>query len=344
MIEMDEKMYDTKLLSSDKIDIDAAALLINQGEVVGMPTETVYGLSADATNIEAVKKIFEAKGRPQDNPLIVHLSSVDMMDRYVCNVPDIAYRIAEKFCPGPITMVLPKRDIIPYVTSGGLDTVGIRIPFHKTARELIKACGKPLAAPSANLSGSPSPTTAQHVMDDMKGRIPAIIDGGSCGVGVESTVISFENGSIRLLRPGYVSVEDLSMFGVPVLCDKGITEAVAADEKVLSPGMKYKHYSPKANVTIVTGELDKFIEYVSAHNGENVYAMIYDKDAAVYPYNFMTYGDTAEEQAAQLFGVLRRADEIGARQVYARCPSQDGVGLAVYNRLLRSAGFEVIDV
>lgn len=344
MIEMDEKMYDTKLLSSDKIDIDAAARLINKGEVVGMPTETVYGLAADATNEAAVKKIFEAKGRPQDNPLIVHLSSVEMMDKYVCNVPDIAYKIAEKFCPGPITMVLPKREIIPSVTSGGLDTVGIRIPFHKTARELIKACGKPLAAPSANLSGSPSPTTAQHVMDDMRGRVPAIIDGGSCAVGVESTVISFENGNIRLLRPGYVSVEDLSMFGAEVLCDKGITESVAADEKVLSPGMKYKHYSPKANVTIVTGELDNFIKYVSAHNGENVYAMIYDKDAAVYPYKFMTYGNTAEEQAAQLFGVLRRADEIGAEQVYARCPSQDGVGLAVYNRLLRSAGFEVINV
>ena len=337
-------MFDTKLLSSDKIDVEYAARLINSGEVVGMPTETVYGLAADALDSNSVVKIFEAKGRPQDNPLIVHLSDVEMMDKYVFNVPEIAYKIAEKFCPGPITMVLPKRDIIPDVTSAGLDTVGIRIPFHKTARELIKACGKPLAAPSANLSGSPSPTTAKHVMDDMNGRIPAIIDGGACAVGVESTVISFENGGIRLLRPGFVSVEDLEMFGVPVFCDKGITEAVAEGEKVLSPGMKYKHYSPKANVTIVSGELDNFIKFVSEHNGDSVYAMLYDSDAAVYPFKYITYGDTAEEQAAQVFAQLRRADEIGAEQIYVRFPVQDGVGFAVYNRLLRSAGFEVINV
>lgn len=342
--EYGHSMYKTEILSTSDNDIDRAAKLINDGEVVGMPTETVYGLGADATNEAAVKKIFEAKGRPQDNPLIVHLSSVDMMDRYVCNIPELAYKLAERFCPGPLTMVLPKRDIIPYVTSAGLDTVGIRIPYHITARKLIEACGKPIAAPSANLSGSPSPTTAHHVLNDMNGRIPAIIDGGACAVGVESTVISFENDGIRLLRPGYISVEDLSVFGAPVFCDKGITEAVAANEKVLSPGMKYKHYSPKANVTIIVGELENFIKYVSEHNGDDVYAMLYDSDAASYPYKYMTYGDNAKEQAAQLFSVLRRADEIGAKQIYARCPSQDGVGLAVYNRLLRSAGFEVINV
>lgn len=337
-------MFDTKIISSSEEDIAYAAKLINSGEIVGIPTETVYGLAADATNEAAVKKIFEAKGRPQDNPLIVHLSGVEMMDGYVHDVPDIAYSLAEKFCPGPLTMVLPKKDIIPDITSAGLDTVGIRIPFHKTAREFIKACGKPIAAPSANLSGSPSPTSAQHVYNDMKGRIPAIIDGGQCGVGVESTVISFENGGIRLLRPGYISVEDLQTMGVPVFCDKGITEAVAQGEKVLSPGMKYKHYSPKANVTIIVGSLEAFTKYVAEHNGDNVYAMLYDSDAAKYPYKYMTYGDTSEEQAAQLFGVLRHADEIGAEQVYARCPSREGVGLAVYNRLLRSAGFEVIEL
>lgn len=337
-------MFDTKLLSSDKIDIEYAASLINKGEVVGMPTETVYGLAANALDCDAVKKIFEAKGRPQDNPLIVHISDVNMMDKYVHSVPELAYRIAEKFCPGPITMVLPKRDIIPDVTSAGLDTVGIRIPFHKTARELITACGKPLAAPSANLSGSPSPTAAKHVMDDMNGRIPAVIDGGACAVGVESTVISFENDGIRLLRPGFVSVEDLEMFGVPVFCDKGITEAVSENEKVLSPGMKYKHYSPKANVTIVSGELENFVKFVSEHNGDNVYAMIYDNDAVVCSFKYLTYGNTAEEQAAQVFAQLRRVDEIGAEQVYVRCPVQNGVGFAVYNRLLRSAGFEVVNV
>lgn len=337
-------MFDTKLLSSDKADVEYAAELIKKGEVVGMPTETVYGLGADAENVEAVKKIFAAKGRPSDNPLIVHLASVDSMEKYVCNVPDLAYKIAEKFCPGPITMVLPKRDVIPYTTSGGLDTVGIRIPFHKTARLLIELSGKAIAAPSANLSGSPSPTTAHHVMNDMKGRIPAIIDGGACGVGVESTVISFENGGIRLLRPGYVSAEDLSMFSVPVFTDKGILEPVAEGEKVLSPGMKYKHYSPKANVTIVCGEYEAFANYVKQHNGSGVCAMIFDSDKPCGGVRTMTYGDTSEEQAAQLFANLREADELGITQLYVRCPSRTGVGLAVYNRLLRAAGFEVVNV
>lgn len=337
-------MFDTKLLSSELSDIEYAAELIKKGEVVGMPTETVYGLAADAENEQAVKKIFAAKGRPSDNPLIVHLSAVEAMEKYVCNVPELAYKIAEKFCPGPITMVLPKRSNIPYTTSGGLETVGIRIPFHKTARLLIELSGKAIAAPSANLSGSPSPTTAQHVMNDMNGRIPAIIDGGACGVGVESTVISFENGGIRLLRPGYVSAEDLSGFGVPVFTDKGIVEPVSDGEKVLSPGMKYKHYSPKANVTIVCGEYDAFVNFVKQHNGSGVCAMIFDSDKPCSGVQTMTYGDTSEEQAAQLFAALRRADELGLSQLYVRCPSRTGVGLAVYNRLLRAAGFEVINV
>ncbi|MGN0603684.1 MAG: L-threonylcarbamoyladenylate synthase [Oscillospiraceae bacterium] len=337
-------MFDTKLLSSEFSDIEYAAELIKKGEVVGMPTETVYGLAADAENEQAVKKIFAAKGRPSDNPLIVHLSAVEAMEKYVCNVPELAYKIAEKFCPGPITMVLPKRSNIPYTTSGGLETVGIRIPFHKTARLLIELSEKAIAAPSANLSGSPSPTTAQHVMNDMNGRIPAIIDGGACGVGVESTVISFENGGIRLLRPGYVSAEDLSGFGVPVFTDKGIVEPVSDGEKVLSPGMKYKHYSPKANVTIVCGEYDAFVNFVKQHNGSGVCAMIFDSDKPCSDVQTMTYGDTSEEQAAQLFAALRRADELGLSQLYVRCPSRTGVGLAVYNRLLRAAGFEVINV
>ncbi len=337
-------MFETKLLSSDIADVEYAAELIKNGEVVGMPTETVYGLAADAENEDAVRKIFAAKGRPADNPLIVHLASVNDMEKYVCNVPELAYKIAEKFCPGPITMILPKRDNIPYTTSGGLETVGIRIPFHKTARQLIELSGKAIAAPSANLSGSPSPTTARHVMDDMNGRIPAIIDGGACGVGVESTVISFENNGIRLLRPGYVSAEELGLFNVPVFTDKGIVEPVAEGERVLSPGMKYKHYSPKANVTIVCGDYDSFCKYVEEHTGNGVCAMIFDSDNPCENVINMTYGDTAEEQAAQLFAALRNADEQGISQLYVRCPSRSGVGLAVYNRLLRAAGFEVVNV
>ena len=337
-------LYNTKILQADEAGIAEAAELIKDGEIVGMPTETVYGLAADATNESAVRKIFEAKGRPQDNPLIVHIADINMLEKYVHDVPEAAYRLAEKFCPGPLTMVLPKRDIIPYVTSAGLDTVGIRIPLHKTARELISVSGRPIAAPSANTSGMPSPTTAMHVYHDMNGKIPAIIDGGASAVGVESTVVSFENGGIRLLRPGLISVEKLQSVGLPVFCDKGITQKIDDGEKVLSPGMKYKHYSPKANVTIIKGNIDEFVKYVSEHNGSGVYAVVFDRDKTKCPFECLTYGDTSEEQAAEIFGILRHADDINAKQLYFRCPSQDGVGLAVYNRLLRAAGFEVIDV
>ncbi len=335
--------YKTKMLSSNKDDLIYAAGLLSAGEVVGIPTETVYGLAADATNVEAVAKIFKAKGRPSDNPLIVHISDVSEIEKYVSEIPALAYKLADEFCPGPLTMVMKKRDVIPSITSGELDTVGIRIPYHKTARELIKLSGKPLAAPSANLSGSPSPTSAIHVFNDMNGRVPAIVDGGVCPVGVESTVISFENDGIRLLRPGFITVEDFENMGIVVYCDKGITEETPSEEKVLSPGMKYKHYSPKANVTIINSSLENFNDFVEKHNSMGTYAMIFDYDKDVYPFeNFMTYGGSSKEQAAQLFDVLRKFDEINAKQIYVRCPSIDGVGLAVYNRLLRAAGFEVI--
>lgn len=333
--------YETKLLSTSERDIAYAAKLIADGEVVGMPTETVYGLAADAENEEAVKKIFEAKGRPQDNPLIVHIADISQLEDYVHDVPMLAYKLAEKFCPGPLTMVLPKNDRIPNVTSAGLDTVGIRIPYHPVARKLIVESGKAIAAPSANLSGSPSPTTAMHVMNDMKGRIPAVVDGGCCPVGVESTVISFENDKIRLLRPGFISVDELAEFA-EVICDKHITEAAIDGEQVRSPGMKYKHYSPKANVTIVSGSREQYLDYVNVHGGNGVYAMPFDEDTEMCKIPCIPYGNTSEEQAARFFAVLREFDDIGAKQVYARCPSTDGVGLAVYNRLLRSAGFEII--
>ena len=339
---MAEKMsYETRLLTDSDEDIAIAAEIISRGGIVGMPTETVYGLAADAENPEAVEKIFTAKGRPQDNPLIVHAAEISQIEEFACDVPELAYKIAERFCPGPLTMVLPKRERIPHITSAGLDTVGIRIPCHKAALKLIRACGKALAAPSANLSGSPSPTSAEHVLKDMNGRIPAIIDGGSCAVGVESTVISFESGRIRLLRPGFVSAEELSEFG-EVIMDRHITEAALDGERVTSPGMKYRHYSPKANVTILSGSREKYLEFVNGLDGEGVFAMPFDEDEGSCGIPCVAYGNTSEEQAERIFSVLRKFDEIGAKQVYARCPSQDGVGLAVYNRLLRAAGFEII--
>ncbi len=332
--------FETKLLSSSETDIKEAAEIIIKGGIVGMPTETVYGLAADAENADAVAEIFKAKGRPQDNPLIVHIEDIADFEKYAKNVPDMAYKLAEKFCPGPLTMVLPKRDRIPDVTSAGLDTVGIRMPSHKAALALIRTSGKAVAAPSANLSGSPSPTTAAHVMDDMRGRIPAIIDGGSCPVGVESTVISFEGNAVRILRPGFISAEELSEFA-EVIIDRHITEAAESGERVLSPGMKYKHYSPKANVTIIESSGTDYVKFVNSQGGEGVYAMPFDSDEKFCEIPCIPYGDSSEEQAARLFAALRKFDELGAKQVYARCPSKEGVGLAVYNRLLRAAGFEV---
>lgn len=333
--------YSTKLLGTSEEELRYAAGLLARGEIVGMPTETVYGLAADAENPRAVEKIFAAKGRPQDNPLIVHIADISQLDEYAHSIPDIAYRLAEKFWPGPLTMVLPKKEIIPDVTSAGLNTVGIRMPCHEAARSLIRYSGKALAAPSANISGSPSPTEAAHVMTDMSGRIPAIVDGGSCPVGVESTVISFEGNAVRILRPGFVSAEELSEWA-EVIQDRHITEAAAEGEKVLSPGMKYKHYSPKANVTIVDGNEEQFLDYVNHHVGDGVCAMIFGSEAERCMIPYIAYGETSEEQAARLFAVLRQLDNIGAEQVYARMPSLAGVGLAVYNRLLRAAGFETI--
>lgn len=334
--------FKTKILTDNQSDIKYAAELIKSDEIVGMPTETVYGLAADATNVDAVKKIFIAKGRPQDNPLIVHICDINDLGIYVHDIPDIAIKLAEKFWPGPLTMILPKNDIIPNETSAGLDTVGIRFPSHIVAQKLIRESGTALAAPSANLSGSPSPTTAMHVFDDMNGRIPAILDGGKCSVGVESTVISFENETIRVLRPGYISVEDFKKITPNVITDKGILNRVDNSEIIRSPGMKYKHYSPKANVIIVDADIDAFSSYIKNHMGDGVYGLVFDNDKEKCPFPCLTFGNSSEEHAKQIFDKLREFDKIGAKTVYAHSPRKDGVGLAVYNRLLRAAGFEVI--
>ena len=336
-------MFETKLLDNSENSIKKAAELIRTGEVVGMPTETVYGLAANAFDENAVRKIFAAKGRPADNPLIVHVSSFEEIAPLVTEIPALARKCAELFCPGPLTMIMPKSDKIPLVTSGGLDTVGIRMPSNNTARAFIRECGCPIAAPSANLSGSPSPTTARHVLNDMNGRIPAIIDGGACGVGVESTVISFEGDGIRLLRPGFVSAEDLREVTENVLIDKGVLEMLDENARVRSPGMKYKHYAPKAEVSIVCGNSGEFNDFCVKNASADDVLMVFDEsDAAGLKNRLLVLGKNDEEQAQRLFDALREIDEMGAKKVYARCPNKTGVGLAVYNRLLRAAAFRVI--
>lgn len=336
---------ETILFGDSAADISSAAELIKKGEVVGIPTETVYGLGADALNEKAVRAVFAAKGRPADNPLIVHIADFSQAKNYTSYIPALAYKLAEKFCPGPLTMVLPKNETIPMVTSGGLDTVGIRVPSHRIMHNIITESGCPIAAPSANISGLPSPTCAAHVMDDMAGRIAAVLDGGASEFGVESTVISFDSeDTVRILRPGAVTREMLLEICNEVIIDPSILKELAEGEKAASPGMKYIHYSPKADVKMVEGNFLNFREYISGVNSSKVYSLIYDDDKDNFPYNCMTYGNTSSEQAHQLFQRLRELDEIGAETVYVRAPLKDGVGLAVYNRLIRAAGFEVIRV
>jgi L-threonylcarbamoyladenylate synthase len=239
-------------------------------------------------------------------------------------------------------MVMPKNPDIPLITSGGLDTVGVRMPSHSAAAALINACGVPLAAPSANLSGSPSPTTAAHVYNDMKGRIPLILDGGSCDAGVESTVISFEQNTIKILRPGKITPQMLMTVTPDVVIDKGVLNEVDPTARVSSPGMKYKHYSPKANVIIVDADTEQFAHYVSSQPQDGVISLVFNEGDLPENLRSIALGSTSEEQAHNLFDALREADKRGAKTVYARCPETDGVGLAVYNRLIRAAAFKVV--
>lgn len=334
----------TLFLKDTPEDIETAAKLLAKGELVAFPTETVYGLGADARREDSVRAVFAAKGRPADNPLIVHIAELPQIYEIAAEVPDIALRLAEAFWPGPLTMVLPKQDCIPYVTSGGLETVGIRMPSHPVARELIQRSGCPIAAPSANRSGKPSPTTARHVMDDMDGRIAAVLDGGLCEVGVESTVICFDDPeTIHILRPGLISKEDLEPFAKNVYVDRAIFEQIAKDAKVASPGMKYKHYSPNAKILPVDApDFGHFAQYVREHAAEGTYCLLFDADPEIAEIPCMRYGDSGAQQAHFLFLRFRELDEAGAKLVYVRMPRQDGADLSVYNRLMRAAGFEVV--
>ena len=337
----------TLLLKADNpADVETAARILRGGGLVGMPTETVYGLAANALDAEAVAKIFVAKGRPQDNPLIVHISQWEQIFPLVRRVPESAKKLAGAYWPGPMTMVLEKSGRIPDVTSAGLPTVGIRFPSHPAARALISAAGVPVAAPSANISGFPSTTTAEHVMRDMGGKIDAVLDGGPCGVGVESTIVTLASDPPRLLRPGGVTLEQLRAVLGRVDVDRAVMNPLPKGARPLSPGMKYKHYSPKANVIILNGSERAYLDYVNAHREPGVAALCYRGEEKALRVPAVCYGAETDcrEQARELFEALRRLDDIGAKTVYARCPEPRGVGLAVYNRLMRAAGFEVVSV
>ena len=335
--------WKTELRPADAGSIARAAELLRQGEVVGFPTETVYGLAGNALDPRAVAKIFTAKGRPQDNPLIVHIASMEMLPALVKDPPELAYKLAEAFWPGPLTMVLPKSALIPDETSAGLPTAGIRFPVNPVAQALIRESGLPLAAPSGNLSGRPSPTTARHMMEDMDGRIPMVLDGGPCAVGVESTVVGVMRDRVRLYRPGGVTVEMLEQV-CPVEVDPGVLHAVDAGRKVASPGMKYRHYAPKADVQIVEGDFDAFRAFLEKKKGDGVFAVVFNGEEGGLPVPALPFGaeDDPAAQARLLFDLLRECDERGAKEVYVRSPRTSGIGLAVYNRLLRAAAFQIV--
>lgn len=336
---------ETKVLKATEEAIRQAVAIIKNGGVVGLPTETVYGLGADALNASAVEKIFEAKGRPKDNPMIVHVSSIEEVESLVNVFPEKAKLLAEKYWPGPLTIIMPKSDKVPMRTSGGLDTVAIRMPSHPVMREVIKKSGCPIAAPSANLSGSPSPTNAEYVFDDMDGRIELIIDGGECEVGLESTVITLAGEKPRLLRPGGITPEQLEEVLGDIEIDVAVKSKLEENAKASSPGMKYKHYAPKIKVVILKGSREKYAEYISSHK-ENAAALCFEDEKENISVPCVTYGrsDDSSSQAKRLFDALRELDKTGAEIAFAHCPSDEGVGLAVYNRLLRSAGFEVIEL
>ncbi len=336
----------TQLLDANKAeDIQAAGEILRSGGLVAIPTETVYGLAANALDGKSVEKIFKAKGRPQDNPLIVHIAAEEDITPLVQLFPETAKRLAKAYWPGPLTMILPKSEKIPPQVSAGLDTVAIRFPSHPAAQAVIHAAGVPLAAPSANLSGKPSPTTAAHVLEDMDGKIEAVLDGGSCAVGVESTVVTLAQTPPRLLRPGGITLDQLRAVLGRVDLDPAVMNPLQAGAKVSSPGMKYKHYSPKANVVIVDAPFEAYCQYVNSHKEPGVAALCYSGEDSALQVPAICYGEETDyaQQARELFDALRKLDDdLKAKTVYARCPQPEDVGLAVYNRLIRAAGFEVI--
>ena len=331
---------------SDPAAIQEAAAILRRGGLVGIPTETVYGLGADALNEEAVVRIFLAKGRPQDNPLIIHVPDASWLEQYCRDVPPEAYRLAERFWPGPLTMILPRRDIVPLQTTGGLETVGVRCPDHPVTLAIIRAAGVPIAAPSGNTSGRPSPTTAAHMIEDMDGKIDGIVDGGPCTVGVESTIIDLTVTPPRLLRPGGLPLEALEEVLGEVSVDKAVTGLLAAGEHPRAPGMKYRHYAPHAPVTVVTGAPDRSARRILGLLSDQAGVICFDEYAPLYAGHIIhRLGPAADKsaQARHVFDALRTFDGTDVTEIFAQCPDDRGLGLAVANRLKKAAGFHLVD-
>ena len=325
--------------------ISAAADILRQGGLVAIPTETVYGLGANALDEKAVHKIFEAKGRPQDNPLIIHVPGPQWLPRYCEDVPPLAYTLARKFWPGPLTMILKRKKVVPDATTAGLDTVGVRCPDHQVTLAIIREAGVPIAAPSANTSGRPSCTCAADCLEDMEGKIDAVVDGGPCQVGVESTIVDLTCDPPRLLRPGGMPLEALEEVVGPLTVDKAVTEPLKDGEQPKAPGMKYRHYAPKAPVTVVTGPAEASARTIEqlAKPGDGV--ICFDEFADRFDRQTVEcLGPSRDKriQAQRVFDALRAFDSKDVQQIYAQCPDSQGLGLAIGNRLKKAAGFKTV--
>lgn len=324
-----------------------AAAILRSGGLLGIPTETVYGLGANALDEAACRHIYEAKGRPQDNPLIIHIADASWLPRYCREIPPAAYALARRFWPGPLTMILPKADCVPLRTTGGLDTVGVRCPDHPVTLELIRRAGVPVAAPSGNTSGRPSPTQAQHMIEDMWGKIDGIVDGGPSGVGVESTIIDLTCDPPRLLRPGGLPLELLEEVLGEVQVDKAVTAEPAKGEKPRAPGMAYRHYAPKAPVTVVSGDPEASAAYIRSHLTTSSGIICFREFLCDFDGHVVhDLGPAADkdEQARRVFDALRTFDETDVTEIWAQCPDSAGLGLAIGNRLKKAAGFHVVKV
>ena len=328
-------------------DLKRAAEILRRGGLVVFPTETVYGLGGDALDAEAAKKIYAAKGRPSDNPLIIHIAEPEDAEQYAVTSPTY-YRLAKAFMPGPLTVILPRKPVVPLATTGGLETVAVRCPVHPVAHRLIKLCGFPIAAPSANLSGKPSPTCAADVAHDMDGRVDMILDGGESEIGLESTIVKADGEELTLLRPGGITYDALCMVCDRVTVADAVTHQLAANERPLSPGMKYRHYAPDAPVVLLHGDETKILAFLRAEQAEHPCAILcYDEEIpALSSAGLIPVGkrDDLRTQAHRLFTALRQADRSDATVIYAHLPPQEGLGLALYNRMIRAAAHTVREI
>ena len=350
---------ETKVIKIDRENLDKEQLkqageLLAQGALVAFPTETVYGLGGDGLQPDAAARIYAAKGRPSDNPLILHIADLSALEVLAVEVPELAYRMAEKFWPGPLTMILKKSPVVPYATTGGLDTVAIRMPSDEIAREIIKASGTYIAAPSANLSGRPSPTRAEHVIEDLSGRIEMIVDGGASDIGLESSIIDLSGETPLILRPGFITKEDFEQVVAQVEYDKAVLATKPQESTVAkAPGMKYRHYAPKGQITIVEGQSSDVIAAINKlvteqeSAGVRVAVLCAEETKEFYTgQHVYSLGslNSETEISAHLFAALRSFDTEGMEVIYSESFERTRLAGAIMNRLRKAAGYQTIKV